>query len=263
MKPSTLRTRTFTHLLPAHVEPWILEGTVTIVIDVLRATTTIAWALGSGAARVLPVLEPADATSLRDRLEGRERVILGGERMGVRIEGFHLGNSPRDYDADRVDGRTIVFTTTNGTRALAHARKARRVLAGSFACLSAVARVARSAAAEQTSDVHLLCAGTDGGVTLEDVLVAGALAERLSDDAPAGNDETLLALHAWRHVASAPGEQGERIARAMRDARGGVNLVQLGFERDIRDASIIDHVNACPELVTGQDGPALVAAREG
>ena len=108
-------------LLPQLIAPDALAGRGVIVIDVLRATTTITAALAAGAREVLPVAEVTTALALA--AQPREpRAVLGGERRGVQIEGFDFGNSPREYTPASVGGRTVIFTTTNGTQAMEHAR---------------------------------------------------------------------------------------------------------------------------------------------
>jgi 2-phosphosulfolactate phosphatase len=153
-----------------------LSETCCVVFDVLRATTTMVTALGNGAEAILPVEDISDALSARQR---QPDVLLAGERDGVRIgpdlaQGitFDLGNSPREFTAEVVKGRTIVMTTTNGTRALRSCLLARQTLAGSFLNLSATADAIRQARA-----THLLvvCSGTLEQAAYEDVQGAGAL----------------------------------------------------------------------------------------
>lgn len=229
------------HLLPQLVDPAALAGGTTVVIDVLRATTTIAYALANGAAEVRPCLEIDEARALA-RLIG-PTAVLGGERKGLRIEGFDLGNSPTEYVRERVAGRPVVFTTTNGTRAMRHAAAAESILIGSFANLSAV--VETLAICER---VDLLCAGTHGEVTAEDALFAGAVVERLSrmgsGEWRMGNDEALLALGAWRTFAAS----GMSLGAALRDCQGGKNLIAEGFDADIDTAAKIDAVSLVPRL---------------
>src|SRR5262245_39532454 len=117
-------------LLPALVEPAALAGKTAVVIDVLRATTTIVQALATGAKEIVPLQEVDEARRLAEKLG--EGAILGGERGGVLIPGFDLGNSPAEYTAAKVAGKTVVFTTTNGTRALQRCKMAERVLIGAF-----------------------------------------------------------------------------------------------------------------------------------
>jgi len=158
-----------------------LRQTVCVVFDILRATSTFVTALHHGAAAIIPVSEISEAVALRQRQPG---LLLAGERHGVKISAaqsggvdFDLGNSPREFTAARVAGRTIVSTTTNGTRALRACAGARTVLAASFLNLAATARYLQALA---PAEILLVCAGTGDGAALEDVLAAGALAEQLA-----------------------------------------------------------------------------------
>jgi 2-phosphosulfolactate phosphatase len=161
-------------------------GGIAVVIDVLRASTTIITALAHGAARVRPVLTIEEA-----RAEAAAAgMMLGGERGGRRIDGFDFGNSPLEYGRSRVDGRSIVITTTNGTAALHACAGAAEVLIGAIVNRSAVAAAAHALAIKHGGcDVHLVCAGTDGAVTEEDLLAAGAIL-----DAAAQSDGRALCL---------------------------------------------------------------------
>ena len=141
-------------LLPSHFEPDDLRGGIAVVIDTLRASTTIVAALANGATRVIPCGDVATARQIAGHLPAGT-ALLGGERKGVRIEGFDLDNSPAAYTAERVQGKTIVFTTTNGTAALLRSQKADRVLIGSFVNRDAVVRVL----AADERPAYLVCAG--------------------------------------------------------------------------------------------------------
>src|SRR5882757_4256142 len=121
--------------LPNQVAESDLADSAVIVIDLLRATTTICFALAAGAREVVPFREIDEARAAAKQA-GREQVLLGGERGGVLIEGFDLGNSPAEFTPERVAGKSVYITTTNGTWALHHARLARRVLVGSVVNLS-------------------------------------------------------------------------------------------------------------------------------
>jgi 2-phosphosulfolactate phosphatase len=162
----------------ARMEGHDLRDTFCVVFDVLRATSTMVAALGNGAAGILPVAEIDEAMSIRQR---QPEVLLAGERDGVRIlghltggTGFDLGNSPREFTADAVSGRTIAMTTTNGTRALRACAPAAAVLLGSFLNLRATAEFIR-----QQHPLHLLLvgSGTLDQAAYEDVLGAGALCD--------------------------------------------------------------------------------------
>lgn len=165
-----------------------LRGTVCVVFDVLRATSTFVTALHNGAKAVIPVAEIAEALALRQKQPG---VLLGGERDGVKIRAgqtgggdFDLGNSPREYMPEMVRGKTIVSTTTNGTRALRACAGAKTVLAASFLNLTATAQFIRQL---QPAQILLVCAGTRENMADEDVLAAGALGEMLVNEPVAQN----------------------------------------------------------------------------
>ena len=195
------------HLLPELVAPEQLRDHAVVVIDVLRATTTIAFALAAGASEVIPCLEVDDARQLAAKYPAGT-VLLGGERLGVRIEGFDLGNSPTEYTTDKVAKKTIIFTTTNGTRAMERCRQARRVLLGAL-----VNRRAIAAALAQETNVDIVCAGTRGEVGLDDALTAGAIAEEVLmqwiSHVPEVNDQTRIAMDAWgRGFDRSPTERG-------------------------------------------------------
>lgn len=157
-----------------------LSQTVCVVFDILRATSTMVTALASGAEAILPVAEIPEALALRAQ---RPDVLLAGERDGLRILAaqtggvdFDLGNSPREFTPAAVGGRTIVMTTTNGTRALRACTGAQAVLIGSFHNLRATTQWLRE---RNPSSLLLVCSGTYEEPALEDILAAGAVCERL------------------------------------------------------------------------------------
>jgi 2-phosphosulfolactate phosphatase len=180
-----------------------LRQTACVVFDVLRATSTFVTALHHGAAAIIPVSEIPEAIAIKKsevRNQKSEVILLGGERNGVRIsaEGvdFDLGNSPREYTPEKVRGKTIVSTTTNGTRALRACASAQTVLAASFLNLTATAQFIRQ---QNFPNVLLVCAGTGENTALEDVLGAGALFELLAreDARPTFSDSTQIAQRAY------------------------------------------------------------------
>jgi 2-phosphosulfolactate phosphatase len=171
-------------LMPAELpalKPRDLRATACVVFDVLRATSTFVTALHNGAKAIIPVSEISDALAIKKAEGGRRKaeiILLGGERDGVRISAngidFDLGNSPREYTPEKVRGKTIVSTTTNGTRALRACAGAQTVLAASFLNLMATAEFLQR---KNFENVLLVCAGTGENAALEDVLAAGALCE--------------------------------------------------------------------------------------
>lgn len=226
------------HLLPQLVQRDALRGGVAIVIDVLRASTTVIHALASGCVAVWPVMETQQAQNEAKELRAvGYDVILGGERGGQPIPGFNLGNSPSDYTAEMCKDRHLVLTTTNGTRALHHAEPAEKVLIAGFVNFSAVCeQVIR-----ENRPLHFLCAGTDGEITLEDTLLAGAFVEVLHNKHLLCNDSARLAWDCFEH-------HGMILAEALKLSKGGRNLVTLGYEDDIAIAAQVDRFRIVPEL---------------
>ena len=151
-----------------------VQGRTVIVIDVLRACSTIVTALERGARAVLPVLDMAQAGKLAANLDP-DVYRLGGERNGEKIEVYHLGNSPPDYTREQVDGRDVILNTTNGTRALRQAQKASTLIAACFLNAGRVADFVR----RTSESVTIVCAGQRNRLSLEDTLCAGLLLDRI------------------------------------------------------------------------------------
>ena len=219
-------------------------GRCTIVIDVLRATTSIVYALASGARQVIPCIHVAEARQLAAEL-GAE-AVLGGERGGRQIDGFDLGNSPTEYTPEAVRDKTVVFTTTNGTKAMQHCRQAKRVLIGAFVNFSAVCDCL-----SQEQHVEILCAGTRGRITREDILLAGAFAEEMQQGRGGGparlDDQAAIAAAAWNQVRT-DFAAGTPLAQSLRNSSGARSLIEIGLERDVEIAGQIDRFDLTPEL---------------
>jgi 2-phosphosulfolactate phosphatase len=225
--------------------PWPAErvrGKHAVVVDVLRATTTITTALANGASGVIPVLVPEDAAALGQRL-GRERVLFCGERDAVRIEGFDLDNSPASFPPEVVAGKTLVFTTTNGTRALRAVSSAASVRIGALVNRSAVAR---ALAAESARDVVIVCAGVEGAFALEDAIGAGAIIDALLALMPEAelHDGARAAALLYRSVA-------QRLTEAIASADHAQALVEKGFATDVTRCAAIDTLDVVPTLRNG------------
>ena len=213
---------------PNAITPAELAGRTVVVVDILRATTSIAVALANGAKAVLPAASTEEALRIAQNLE-RDAVVLAGERKSVRIPGFALGNSPAEFGAEAVGGKTIVMTTSNGTQALIAAQGAREVIAAAAVNFGAVVARAR-AALEQQGDLLILCAGGDRQFALEDAFAAGRLAKVLLPEgglkAVEINDAAVAALELARHY-------GERWGRALKASAHGRELAALGFRADL------------------------------
>lgn len=225
------------HLSPALVAADQFAGGVAVVIDVLRATTTIVHALAAGCLAVRPIAEVKEARKLAESLAAG-KVLLGGERDGKPQPGFDLGNSPGEYVPSRCRGKTLVLTTSNGTRALLHASMAERVLVGAFVNFSAVCEQLK----KESRPIHILCAGEAGGVALEDALLAGAFVECLRDAWPVElNDGARVAWDCYE-------QHGRVLDGALAVGSGGVRLRALGYDEDIRAAARVDTFALVPEL---------------
>jgi 2-phosphosulfolactate phosphatase len=237
------------HYLPRHVRAEELAGGTVVVIDLLRATTTICQALASGAAEVAPFLEIDDALAAAKAAPDRERVVLGGERRGIKIVGFDLGNSPAEYTPEAVGGRRVFITTTNGTRALHHAWLAARVVVGALVNLSAVAASVRDA-----PRVDILCAGTDGAETSEDILAAGAMVHLLVTNASEWqpDERAAAAQREWRRVLDSAQASGLPlngvIEQELQNSQGGKNLLEIGNGGDLALCAEVDCLDVVPEF---------------
>lgn len=218
-----------------------------VVIDVLRATSTITEALANGARAVFPVATADEAARIAQSI-GRDTVVLCGERKGLPIEGFDLGNSPLEFTADAVADKSLVMTTTNGTRAFLAVTEHRggkaegehtEVLAGSFLNLGAV--VERLGADD--APAALLCAGREGRFSLDDAVCAGAMVRGLADAGVAvdANDAAIAA---------------ERLAKAhMKDlaallsrTAAGAQLRGIGRDEDIAFCAMVDRTAVVPRF---------------
>ena len=229
------------HFLPALAAPEQLVGKIAVVIDVLRATTTIVEALAAGAKEIIPCLEVSAAKRKAKQCKGKK--VLGGERGGIKIDGFDLGNSPAEYTRKAVKGKTVFFTTTNGTRAMQVCTHAQRVFLAAFTNYSALC--------ERLADAQgfeLVCAGTEGHVSREDVLLAGAIVSRLGTLRNLNavlSDSACIAVDSWLRWR----DSQIPLETTLFDSHGGANLLQIGHGGDIALAAEIDRHTVVPELL--------------
>lgn len=213
-----------------------------VVIDVIRATSTICQALAAGYTRAFCAAEVEEARALR---EARGEGVLGGERNAVCIPGFDLGNSPREYVEPA--GETLILSTTNGTRAVvAAAQRCERVFVASLLNLAAVVEAARTAG----EDVVVVCAGVQGTLALDDAFVAGRIVELL------GWESTDAAEAAARLVTTWSGAE-----EAFRASKSGRNLVENApeLEPDIPFCARESVLDVVPRLVRLDEGVAEIS----
>jgi 2-phosphosulfolactate phosphatase len=226
------------YLTPGEVVPGDIVDRTVVVLDILRASTSIVQALSEGARAIYPVASIEEALRLANTF-GRDEVLLCGERRCVRIEGFDLGNSPREFVRSKVAGKILVMTTTNGTLALSMATGASRVLVGSLLNLAAVVEDL----ATSKSEPVFLCAGRDRHFALEDTAVAGLMAARLMDALPGEwtlNDGALAAIALAREFGVKPG--------LFRMTQSGRAILEAGLEEDLAFCAQVDTLKALPVL---------------
>lgn len=225
------------YLTPGEVAAADVAERVVVVIDVLRATSTIVEALASGARNIFPVGSIEEALRLANTL-GRDGVLLCGERKCLPIEGFDLGNSPREFTPDAVRGKTLVMSTTNGTAVMSLAAGASNVVIGSLLNLSAVVEeLARSAA-----DPVLVCSGRQRHFGLEDAVCAGVIAARVMEARPGDwqlNDGAVAALALSRELSAGFEELFSSTA-------AGRGIVDAGLGEDLAFCAQVDRHGVVP-----------------
>lgn len=231
-------------LTPALLSHMELVGRVVVIIDVLRATTTIPTALFHGARKVIPVDSVEKCIALGEELGA----ITAGERDGHLAPGLKHGNSPLEYPREFIEGKTLVLTTTNGTRLLHMANHADRIVTGSFGNLSAVCDYLLL----QEKPVVLACAGWKDRVNLEDTLLAGAIIQRVKEHYQVACDAALMAELLFLQV------RGDLFG-SMKQASHVQRLSNYGLEADIRHCLLSDTAPVLPVL---EDG-ALILEKPG
>lgn len=219
-----------------------VAGRTVFVIDILRATTAICAALAHGAKAVIPVASSEEAVRLAQTI-GSADVLLAGERNCVRIPGFALGNSPLEMTEEAVKGKSIIMTTTNGTKALLGTNGAAAIYVAAAANLGLAGLCARDAL-ERDRNILIVCAGREGAFSLDDAYAAGRLAvSALGGRKPRKglNDAALAALDLVRRY-------GENWFRPLAYSRAGRELMRLGFRADVEDAARVDAYPVLPHF---------------
>ena len=205
---------------------------VVVVVDILRATSSMVTAFAHGMAKIKPVASTEECLLLQ-----RQGYLSAGERDGRKIERFDFGNSPFDYQQDTIRGQSLAMTTTNGTLAIEDSKKASQLVVGGFLNISAVANFI----SKQNSDVLVVCAGWKKHVNLEDSLFAGALFDHLTSHFQVGNDAALV-TEALYHQAQPDFETF--LSRSSHVQR----LANLNIQRDIAFCLQVDQYSVVPQL---------------
>ncbi|WGQ08204.1 2-phosphosulfolactate phosphatase [Pedobacter gandavensis] len=227
-------------LTPALLDLYSIEDRVVVVIDVLRATSSMVYGIDNGASAIIPVAQVEDCLNYADK-----GFLLAAERNGEVVEGYDFGNSPFSYSHEKVNGKTIVLTTTNGTKALHLAQKrAHQVVIGSFLNLEALCNWLRV----QDKGVLLLCAGWKDKFNLEDTLFAGAVVKELRKDFTHFDDSCVAAEDLYDLAK-------DDLRNYLHKSSHSHRLAELNIEEDVKFCLQLNICTAIPVLV----GDALVA----
>ena len=214
-----------------------------VVIDALRATTTICHAFAAGCGRILPVPDPGKATSFVEAL-GRNTLLLGGEREGHRLPDFDLGNSPAEYTPEVVSGRTLVFVTSNGTQALYRLRATRQVYIGAYVNLDALVKHLQ----QEGEDLLICCAGSGDQFCLEDSVCAGMMVRGLMEALGEGGCELNDAARVGLILAE---RYGGNLLACLQESEHGTYLSSIGFDEDLALCARVSELDVVP-VFTGE-----------
>ena len=231
----------FAYPFPGAVSEKQLYGKTVIVVDVLRATTTMVEALRNGAKQVIPARDPSEAIAYMGHL-GRRESILAGERGGLKLPDFDLGNSPLEFTEDAVKGKSVVMSTTNGTVAIHAARGAAKLYIGSMRNATAAAK----AAVQEEKDIVVLCAGTLNESSADDIVAAGcvlkAIMQNMSEE-PHLNDFARVCLLVYGAY-----KRGEADLSVTTHYS---HLKEIGFENDLKFCFEEDKTEIVPRYENG------------
>lgn len=215
---------------PVIVDELYFTGKTTVIIDVLRATSTIITAIDNGAKEIVPVATVEFAVKVSGGMFGGQ-TLLGGERNTKKIEGFALGNSPFEYSKEVVENKSIVFYTTNGTKAIAKAKYSENLFACSFLNITAIVNQLISL----QTDVEIICSGRNNYFSLEDSVCAGMLVSKLKNHHNDFelNDSAKASLILYEKL-------GGDILQMLKTSEHGKILIENEFEADLEYCSKID-----------------------
>ncbi|MFA6245481.1 MAG: 2-phosphosulfolactate phosphatase [Mucilaginibacter sp.] len=221
-------------LTPALIPVYKVEDYTVVIIDIFRATSSICYGIENGAEAIIPVSEVEECAAYREKGTG---YLLAAERNGEVVAGFDFGNSPFSYTAEKVAGKTIVLTTTNGTHALHLSRSAKQILIGSFLNITSLCTYLKGV----EGNILLVCAGWQNNFNLEDALFAGAVIEQLKDSGYTLDDPAIAANDLF--------QIGKNdISKYLGKTSHGERLRKLGIEKDIAFCLQVDLTTAIPVL---------------
>ena len=230
------------HFSPFPLSPHLLSDRTVVVIDILRATSVMVYAMSQGAKEIIPVKSVGEAFQLAKTFP-QNTTLLGGERESRRIEGFDLGNSPREYMAEKVRGKRLILTTTNGTRAFHSVSSALEILAGSFLNINATAQ----RCLEGERNLLLFPSGDEGNFSLEDTVCGGMLIDRIIKK----RGKSILLTDASRSAHILFQKFEANIVESFHLSQHGRDLVNRGFEEDLPYCAQVDMTNLVPVFKDG------------
>ncbi|SDF20084.1 2-phosphosulfolactate phosphatase [Sporomusa acidovorans] len=225
--------------LPADIKETDLSDTTCIVLDIFRATTSIVTAMAHGCKTIVPVLDINAAQSMADQMKS---ALLAGERQSIKIEGFDFGNSPFEFATDKVNDRTIIMTTTNGTIAIKATEQSDHTLLGAFINAGAVCRQAR----KYGKDIMIVCAGTDRLFSLEDALCAGLLVSSLQAE------EKVILTDSAQGVWTMYNGAKPSILEIAGSSRNGKRLYDMGNRSDVEYCLQSNVLDVVPQYKEGR-----------
>ena len=213
------------------------EGKICVVIDVLRATSVMITALHNGAEKIFPF---KDIKIIQERCENLKNIIKCGERNALKIDGFDLGNSPLEFTKEKVFGKDIYMSTTNGTKAVENSLSAEKIIICSFLNIKSISKKLL----EYKKDVVIVCAGTNGKFSLDDTLCAGLIIKEMQKHTEIQMNDVLLA-------AVRISESHEDIKDILKGSTHYERLLSLGFEKDMEHIFSLNKYSIVPEYKNG------------
>lgn len=223
-------------LSPELIHQYDLAGKTVVVVDIFRATSCIVTGLANEVAAIKPVAEIEECLEL-----GKQDYMMAGERGGIMVSGFDMGNSPFEYQSENVKGKKVAISTTNGTLAISKSKEADQIIIGAFLNLEAISEYLL----EIESDVLIHCAGWKGTVNLEDTLFAGALIDECGEEMKAIGDAALLAhqLYIGNH---------ESLYGLAKQSSHAERLAGFGIENDLEFCMTENQYDVVPILKNGE-----------
>ncbi len=226
---------------PNEVKEEELKNQTVLVIDVLRASTTIAYALHNGCKGIIPANSIDGAIELSKKI-GRDSALLCGEREGVKIEGFDLGNSPFEYETEKIKDKTLIFATTNGSKAIVKGSNANSLTVGSFVNFQSTFDHLSSS----SNDLAIICSGKLDQFAIEDAVCGGLyVSSFLKEGETQLNDAAFAAIKLYEVYKNS-------LLEMLKKSSHGRYLIELGFEKDLYLCSELNSLKVIPVLDQGK-----------